>query len=354
MTFLKFHKLTSFALAIGATALLGGCGNNNKNGATDATPVPSSTPTSSKGTIAADWTYTGSEAPSRVKILLVDAASNGLTCTTMPFAPAAGVLQTLPNLPANGAANFTQVAPGTKYIVLAIGETASGARVAAACHDQVNVIAGQITDVSLILNQFVADLTGTYAVAQNLNIGLPTNVQNALSVVAAACGILNNAQLCNIVSQVNNILTSMDVVSQWTIDQQPDGTYTGTVKWLSVQGLDVSTLDLVDGTFKASVPGSTQISYKDFNLTIQFGNLVLFVVQDVLGYDLGQFGPFGSTLITALASNYVSPMSFTGTGAISDVNADGVADKLAGNLAGHIQIVSWQHDFGMDYVALRP
>ena len=150
MTFLKFHKLTSFALAIGATALLGACGNNNKNGATDATPVPSSTPTSSKGTIAADWTYTGSEAPSRVKILLVDAASNGLTCTTMPFAPAAGVLQTLPNLPANGAANFTQVAPGTKYIVLAIGETASGARVAAACRDQVNVIAGQTTDVSLL------------------------------------------------------------------------------------------------------------------------------------------------------------------------------------------------------------
>ena len=244
--------------------------------------------------------------------------------------------------------------PGTKYVVVAIGETAAGGRVAEACHDQVNVVAGQTTDVHLDLLQFVADLTGTYAVAQNLNMGLPTNVQNALVALSAGCVILNQPQLCNVVTQITNIVTSMDVVSQWTIDRQPDGSYTGTVKWLSVQGVDVGTIDIVDGTFGASVPGSTTIEYKDFNLTIQFGNLVLFLVQDVLHYDLGQFGPFGSAFITALAGNYVSPMSFTGSGLITDADANGVAEKLSGNLAGHIAVSSWNHDFSMDYVALHP
>lgn len=353
MTFSKFQKLSSFAVALTATALLTGCGADNKNGAAEEpTPVPSSTPNATTGTLAADWTYAGVEAPSKVKLLLIDATTSGTTCTTLPFAPVAG--STLQNLPANGAANFTQVVPGSKYVVVAIGETAAGGRVAEACHDQVNVVAGQTTSVHLDLLQFVADLTGTYAVAQNLNIGLPQNVQTALGGLAAACLILNQPDLCNIVTQVNNIVTSMDVVSQWTIDQQPDGSYKGTVKWLSVQGLDVSTIDLVDGTFGASVPGSTQIAYKDFNLTIQFGNLVLFLVQDYLGYDLGQFGTFGSAFVTALAGNYVSPMSFTGNGTITDANADGVAEKLSGNLAGHISVSSWNHDFTMDYVAVRP
>ncbi|HVO29109.1 MAG TPA: hypothetical protein VMV18_00135 [bacterium] len=348
----KFRPMITLAAALAASALVSACGADNKNGATES-PTPTSTPAATTGTIAATWSYSGTEAPSRVKLLLIDGQSTGLTCTTLPFAPAAGVLQTISNMPANGAANFTAIQPGAKYIVAAIGENAAGARLASACHDQVNVIAGQTSDVALALLQFVPDMTGTYSVAQNLNIGLPTNVQSALNILAAACGVLNNANLCNVVTQVDQILTSMDVVSQWTLDKQADGSYIGHVKWMTVQGLDVSQIDLVDGSFAMTVNGSETLAYKDFNLTIQFGNLVLFVVQDVLHYDLGSFGTVGSTIITALAGNYVSPMSFTGTGLVSDSNNDGVGDKLQGNLNGHISVSTWNHDFQMDYLATK-
>jgi D-alanyl-D-alanine carboxypeptidase/D-alanyl-D-alanine-endopeptidase (penicillin-binding protein 4) len=50
------------------------------------------------------------------------------------------------------------------------------------------------------------------------------------------------------------------------------------------------------------------MSYKDFNTTIQFGNLVLFIVEDVLGYDLGQFGPAGAALVTALLGDAGVPL----------------------------------------------
>jgi len=178
-------------------------------------------------------------------------------------------------------------------------------------------------------------------------------VQSALVALAAGCVVLNNPQLCNVVTQVTNILTSMDVVAEWTLDQKLDGSYGGTVTWKSIQGLDVSQINLVAGTFDMQIDGSTNITYKNFDLTIQFGNLVVWLVENELNFDLGQFGPFGAAFLTALSGNYVSPMEFTGTGLITDLGNDGTGDQLQGNLAGHIAVAGWQHDFQMDYFAIR-
>src|SRR4051794_27998572 len=97
-TFTKFRTITSLAAALTAAVAIAGCGDN-KNGATDdTTPTPTSTPVATTGTIAATWAYTGAQAPSKVKILLIDASASGLTCTTLPFTPPTAI-QTLPNLP---------------------------------------------------------------------------------------------------------------------------------------------------------------------------------------------------------------------------------------------------------------
>lgn len=352
-TFKSVRSIATIAAILGSAALVSACGANDRNGATNATPTPTSTPNPTTGTVATTWAYSGSQAPSKVRLELVDGVSTGFTCTTLPFNIGSGIVQNMQNLPANGAANFLQVAPGTKYLVVAVGELANGTRVAQACRDQVNVIAGQTTNVDLSLLAFAPDMTGVYTVAQNLNIGLPTDIQNALNVLAAACGVLNDPQLCDVVNQVDQVLTSMDVVSEWTLDRQLDGSYKGTVRWISVMGYDVTAIDPIAGGFDATNPTAAQIQYKNFDLQIQFGNLVLFVVQDVLGYDLGSLGPVGAGVITALAGNYVGPLDFTGVGTVTDGNADGAADTLQGNLAGHLAVSGWQHDFTMDYLGLK-
>lgn len=343
-------KISSLVAVFGATALLAGCGGDSSN-PVGSNPTPTPAPTA--GTVNVSYTFTGNEAPSKVRLLVIDGDVSGETCTTVAFNPTNGVVAQRGNLPINGTANFTNVSMGSRYLVVAIGEKANGTRVAQACHDQVNVLGGETTQVDLSLENWVASMTGVYYVDQVANIGLPQDIQSALLLLQASCGYLGDPQLCSMVSQVVDILTSLDVVSEWTIDQNPDGTFKGTVRWVEVAGVDVGTIDLVLGDFTGTVPGSTVMEYSNFTSTIQFGNLVLFIIEDVLGYDLGALGPAGSALITTLAGNYVSPMSFTGNGVLTDGDFDGVNEKISGNLTGHIEIASWQHDFAMSYVATR-
>ncbi len=345
-------NILKFAPALAALALITGCGAD-ENGAENPDPTPTSTPEVTVGTIAVTYGFTGNEAPSKVRLVVIDAAVTGETCTTVAFAPTAGILADRPNLPINGSVNFTNVAEGNQYLVLALGEKTDGTRIAEACHDQVSVQGGETTQVSLALANVVGDMNGVYMVTQNVNLGLPANVQSALLAFQAMCGILNAPELCTIATDVTDIVTSMDVISQWTIDQQADGSFIGTVEWVNVEGVDVGSIDLLTGSFVGEVPGATAMSYKDFNTTIQVGNLVLFIVEDVLGYDLGVFGAPGAAFVTALAGNYVEPMVFTGTGTLKDANFDGINEQISGNLAGHLVVGSWEHDFAADYVANR-
>ena len=350
---LKRHHLLVLATALAACAAA--CGGKTVGGGETNTPSTSPTPPDSTGKLDVTYTFAGTEYPNSMELMLIDGAAAGQTCTTLPFHPSSSVIDDQPGLPISGSAEMSGLAPGAKYMVVAFGTKADGTRVAAACHDQVNVVAGQTTQVQLSIANWVADATGVWNVDQHVNIGLPSNVQAILLTLQGFCGVLNQPQLCNIVDQVTQVLTNMDVVAQWTVNRNPDGTYSGTVKWIKVQGQSIGNMDIADGTFSATVPGSTQMQFKASTVQIQFGNLMLFVVQDVLGYDLGQLGAPGAAFVTSLAGQYVSPMDFTGLGTMVDtVPQDGKVDTMNGNLTGTIQVSSWSHDFSMSYAATRP
>lgn len=350
----RFHSVTASFAALVALATLSGCGSD-KAPATGDGPDPTPTPVSTEGELDVSWSFSGVEAPSKVRLLVIDGDASGYTCSTLPFAPAAGIVENKANLPVNGNAVFNPVAEGNRYLVVGIGEKANGTRVALDCHDQVNVVGGAATGVSLSLKNVVADMSGVFGVAHNVNLGLPSGVQSALLAFQAVCGVLNAPEICNVANQVTNIVTSMDVTAQWTIDRMPDGSFAGQVKWLTIEGQDIGTRQILDGTFVGEVPGATQLTYKDFDLQLHVGNLVLFLLEDVLHLDLGNYGIYGAILVNALADHYVSPLTFSGTGTLSDVQpVDGVTEKISGQLAGHLQVGSFGHDFSMDYLATRP
>jgi len=342
-------------LAAALAASAAACGGKTVGGGATDTPTSSPTPVSSTGSVDVTYSFSGTEYPNSIELMLIDGASSGQTCTTLPFHPATAIVDDQPGLPIDGSAEMTGLLPGSQYLVVAFGTKADGSRVAEACHDQVDVVAGQTTPVQLAIADWVADATGVWTVDQHVNIGLPSDVQSILVTLEGACIFLNQPQLCSVVDQVTAIATNMDVTAQWTMNRNGDGSYSGTVKWIKVQGYEVGDMDIADGTFDATVPGATQMEFKDSSVQIQFGNLMLFIVQDVLGYDLGQLGAPGAAVVTALAGQYVTPMNFTGIGTLVDAAPqDGKVDEMNGNLTGTIQVSSWSHDFSMSYAAARP
>ena len=353
----RFHSTLVQFSALLALATLTGCGSSDSGARDGGNPDPNPTPTpvSTQGELNVAWSFSGVEAPSKVRLLVIDGDASGYTCSTLPFSPTAGIVENKGNLPVNGTAVFDPVSEGNKYLVIGIGEKSDGTRVALDCHEQVNVVGGEETSVTLALENVVADMNGVYGVTHNVNLGLPDEVEATLLIIQAACGQLNAPELCNIVSEVNQIVTSMDVTAQWTLDQRLDGEFDGVVQWLTIEGQDVGTYQLLDGSFVGEVPGATQLNYKDFYVQLHVGNLALFILEEVLDLDLGDYGYYGSLVVNALADNYVSPLTFQGTGVLSDAAPrDGVTEKITGNLAGHLEIGDFDHDFSMDYLATRP
>ena len=351
---MRIAKQTVCLLALSLAAACGG--QNNGGQATGPTPTPGVTPTPpapGQTGMAVSWSASGVQ-PSTISLFVVDATSTGWTCTTLPYLPTgAAVLNVQASMPVAGSATFNNVAPGGDYLVAAFGNMADGTRVSEACQGPIAVLSGQLTPVTLGLTSFTPTITGSYLVTQHFNLGLPPDVQTALITLELACGSLGDPQLCTVVDQVTQIVTNLDVVAKWTFNQTATGSWTGSVQWLSVQGYDVSAWNLVSGTFVASGAGAG-LSYKNYDLTIQFGNLMLFIVQDVLGYNLGALGGPGAALVQAFASQYVGPLVFSGGGTVMD-NApqDGVADQIDGNLTGVLTVSGWSHDFSMAYVGTR-
>lgn len=355
MVGVRFHSSLSLLAALAAVTALSGCGSSKDGASGDDGPDATPTPQSTIGELDVDWTFSGVEAPSKVRLLVLDGDANGYTCETLPFSPSAGIVESKTNLPVNGSAIFDEVVEGNEYLVVAIGEKSNGTRVALDCHDQVNVVGDETTMVTLQLENVAADMNGVYGVAHNVELGLPDGVVSALLGIQAVCGVIDAPELCDIADQVHDIVTSLDVTAEWTLDQNSTGQFDGEVVWLTIEGEDIGSYEILDGSFIGEVPGATRLDYKDFNLQLHVGNLTLFVLEEVLNLDLGNYGVYGSILVNALADNYVSPLSFDGQGTIVDVSpADGVADKIEGDLAGHLQIGNFGHDFSMDYLATRP
>ena len=351
---MRFHPALATFSAVLALASLTGCGSD-KAGATDDDVNPTPTPVFTEGELDVDWAFTGIEAPTKVRVLVIDGDTSGYTCSTLPFVMTAGIVENKANLPVQGNAVFNDVVQGTKYLVIGVGEKSDGTRVALDCHDQVNVVGGETTSVTLALKNVVADMNGVYGVGHEINMGLPNQITNALLGLQAVCGLINAPELCNIVTEVNSIVTDLDVTGEWTIDQQADGSFMGEVAWLTIEGQDIGTYEILDGTFVGEVPGATQMQYKDFHLQLHVGNLTLFILEEVIDLDLGDYGTYGAIVVNALGDNYVSPLTFTGTGNLRDVSpVDGVTEKIDGGLVGHLEIGSFEHDFALDYLATRP
>ena len=352
---MKKGILSVGALALCATAIAAGCGSKtNGSGETNPTsPTPTQTATPTTGSIDLTWGSTGLTPPAQVKVWLLDSATAGATCAAPPMQPSAGVLQSSTGLSGAGSLTWNTLQPGSTYMVEAMGLNTAGLPMGIACHDQVAVFAGQSTPVTLGLTAFAPNLAGTYDVAQGLNIGLPQDIQDALNGLMAVCNLIGNGtSACTTIDQIVTILTNMPVVAEWTLVQTGPGTYAGTVKWISVDGLDVTQIDLADGTFSAFVSNGSIVSYKDFNTTIQVGNLIIWLIQDVGGLDLGQFGDAGAAFIQAVAAQYVSPLDFTGDGHVLET-PDFAATAIDGNLDGTLTVSTWTHDFSMSYDAVK-
>jgi hypothetical protein len=349
---MRFHLATFSALV--ALASLTGCGSD-KAGATGDDTNPTPTPASTEGELDVDWAFSGVEAPTKVRVLVIDGDTSGYTCSTLPFNMTAGIVENKANLPVSGNAVFNDVSEGTKYLVVGVGEKSNGARVALDCHDQVNVVGGETTSVTLGLKNVVADMNGVYGVSHEINMGLPNQITTALLGLQAVCGVLNAPELCNIVTEVNSIVTDLDVTGEWTIDQTSPSQFAGEVEWLTIEGQDIGTYEILNGSFVGEVPGATQMAYKDFNLELHVGNLTLFILEEVINLDLGDYGVYGAIVVNALGDNYVSPLTFSGAGTLNDLSpVDGVTEKIDGGLVGHLQIGSFGHDFAVDYLATRP
>ena len=352
---MRFHSaLHTFAALTALATLTTACGAS-KAGAKDDEENPTPTPIETEGELDVDWAFTGVEAPTKVRVLVIDGDTSGYTCSTLPFNMTAGIVENKANLPISGTAVFNDVAEGNKYLVVGVGEKSNGTRVALDCHDQVNVVGGETTSVTLALKNVVADMNGVYAVGHEVNLGLPNEVVTALLGIQAVCGYLNAPELCDIADQVSDIVTGMDVTGEWTIDANTDGSFSGEVKWLTIEGQDIGNYEILDGTFVGEVPGATQMEYKDFHLQLHVGNLTLFILEEVINLDLGDYGVYGAILVNALGDNYVSPLTFEGTGSLSDLSpVDGVTEKIDGGLVGHLEVGNFEHDFALDYLAARP
>lgn len=352
---MRFHPALATFSALVAIASLTGCGSDKAGASNDNEPNPTPTPASTVGELDVDWAFTGAEAPTKVRVLVIDGDASGYTCSSLPFDMTAGIVENKANLPIQGNAVFNDVVQGTKYLVVGVGEKSNGSRVALDCQDQVNVVGGETTSVTLALENVVADMNGVYGVGHEVNLGLPNEVMTALLGLQAVCGYINAPELCNIVDDVNAIVTDLDVTGEWVIDQQPDGSFLGEVRWLTIEGQDIGTYEILDGTFVGEVPGATQMQYKDFHLQLHVGNLTLFILEEILALDLGDYGTYGALVVNALGDNYVSPLTFSGTGTLSDAApVDGVTEKIDGGLIGHLEIGSFEHDFALDYLATRP
>lgn len=333
-----FSKILIAILATSAAA----CGGSNGSGSTDGTPTPAQ-----DGSMELDYAFSGAEAPLKVNLLVLD----GGVCDGLAFHPSTGIVRTIDNLPLTASVNVDSIAAATGYVVTASGVNGQGERVAYACEDHVTVSPNMQTQVHLDLVNAVNDVTGIFQVHQDMNVGLPTGIQDALHLVQDVCAVLPG-NLCHIVSDVSGVLTDLQVDSQWTYSKQADGTFMIHIAWQSVQGVDSTGFDLADGGLTMAVPAATGGNLQG-NLQLQYGNLALFVIEKVLNHDLGILGQVGAQVTNLITNTYVAPLPITGTLTMTDDTDDGRVDLLAGDMGGHIQIGNWGHDVTAPFTATR-
>ena len=351
---MKKFKLQLIA-GLAGTLVAVGCGRP----AGPSNPGPTDEPTPAQpGNVTVNYVFQGVENPTRVNVLLIDAETAGISCDNIPYNPTSGVIAQQTNLPVQGAAGFNNVAPGDKWLVFSVGFKANGVRVADTCHDQITVRENETSVVDLTLKNRALEVTGSFDTQMKINLDLPTEAVQILMLLDIACQQLLDPSdpICQISSTLVNYLLDLDVDATWVLTQYGD-TITANVKWNKVEGHDVGQWDLVSGGFTIEIPGATGLTFKTpDSLEIKLDQLIPFLIQDVMGVNLGQFGSVVGVVLDYLSEDLISDITVvSGQGTATDSTNDGVAESLVGDLECSIEfpVLDYTHDFSMDYNSIR-
>ena len=319
-------------------------------------PTPSATPNPVAGSIQVTYQFSGVEAPTRISVLLIDGNTTGLTCQSLAYKPTQGIEAQQNNLPATGVSSFPNLTDGSRWIVFASGSRGNNVRVADACIDNITVRRDETTSLALTLLNRPLNVSGDFDTSLKLNLELPGDVVTTLLLLDLGCQALGlGAQYCDITSELIDILTDLDVEATWAMSQT-GGVVSGEMIWNSVQGVDVGQWDLVSGGFIAEIPGATGLQFKAHSLGINFDELVMFLIQDVMEVDLGLLAPIVGIVIDMLADELVSDITIVdAVGTAVDTTNDGVAETITGEMDATISFpaMNYTHEFTIDWNASR-
>lgn len=330
-------RITIAALA--ATLLAAGCSDSTYN-------------RPGEGDLNVEYDFQGVESPDKVSVYIVDGKETGWTCANMPYNPADDAFDHVRNLPLTGTTDFAALPESGQWIVWAIG-TASGVHVADACRDRVRIRRDELTSVILTLENTPLRAQGKFNSDLELSFDLPSEAIGTLVAFDIACQSFDiNEDLCKISNAVANLLTDLDVKAAWQINQNGDA-IRGTMEWIEVEGKDVGPeWKLVEGGFNGEVPGATQVEITTYDMKVNMDQLVLFMIQEVMGYDLDDYGPQVELVIDGFVSDLVF---YDGYASLYDNNFDGQAESISGVFDAQIDLPAfdYEHRFDLGWTAYR-
>ena len=298
-------------------ALLAGCGAN----------------LSGYGDLTVEFDFNGVEIPEKVTIYVLDGAEN-LKCSDLEYTPETGLFDYTRNLPVEGDVSFVDLPDDRRWIVYGVGSANNGVRVAHDCKDNIRIRNNQLTMVELELENVPMGMDGSFRSDMELDLQPPTQMLVLLVAFDIACNAADLGEgTCAISSAVANVLADLDVKVRWDMNQRYDA-IRGEMIWEAVEGVPVGPeWKLVTGGFNGEIPGATGVVLTTNDLKIHMDQVVLFVIQEVEGYDLDNYGP----QVELIMESFVSDMKLLkGTALAVDNNFDGEADVIIGEMDAEI------------------
>jgi hypothetical protein len=301
-------------------------------------------------TLRVHFSFAGPEPPERVEIVL---AQDQTPCPQLERQEPGQQASHRTELSAQGTTVFQSVDPGT-YMVWLRGWT-QGMPVAFGCQQAIQVMAGEVTESAVAMENLPLLVDGPQLVKMTVNLHLPPAVQDTLGLLDLACDAAGLGQVCNITGQVVELVESMDVDAQWHVNQS--GAHaSGALAWTAIEGADVTDLAVVNGEIHGTIPGATSMVLTPTLLEIHVDRLVRFVIEEMLDIDLGALGPLVSLVLDQLSEILISDIKITGGWAdLRDYEGDGITDSMFGTMEATVSfpVVGYEHDLDLDWSATK-
>ena len=314
------------------------------------------TPGSGSGRIQVDYSFQGVEAPAKINLELIDGSQTDLACATLPYEPSNSVMTSQENLPISGLAEFTNIPQGHRWIIRGTGINFNGVRVAEGCLDMISVTQDQATPITLSLENRPLQLSGPYIAAMQTSILQIDSTYLAL--ISIGCEFIEEipTNVCSAIVTALQLLGDLDVEANWNFQQTGDSV-TGSINWIRLEGFNVTQVPggLSTGNFSATVVGATKLEFKSFNMTLNTGQLVLFLVEEVLAVSLPDSNMIQSILYFLspwLQGQITVP---TGSGILADYSFNGSANRIDGVLHAHSAFpdLGFEGDLDISFSAIQ-